>query len=270
MTEPSERVQQLAEVWTSISSLGDELTEDDWQRSTELPGWRAQDVVVHLLGGERSFMGEPTPDVELRTDLPHIRNEIGLGAERWIESRRERTGAEVIAEFRAVTDRRLAQLRAFGPQEWAAASWTPVGPGTVETLMRFRVVDSWVHEQDVRRAVARPGGWDGAAAAAVVDGFVGDLPYVIGKRVAPPDGTMVVLRLGPPHRVAVAVVVDGGRARFADSEPDDPTVVLEMDGETYVRLVTGRGDPAEVGEAVTVVGDAELAGRIAPALNVTP
>ncbi len=273
MTEPAERVEQLAQVWASIATLGDELTEDEWKRPSPLPGWCAKDVVVHLLGGERSFMGEPQPEIELPDDLPHIRNPIGLGAERWIVSRRDRSGAEVIAEFRAVTDTRLAQLRSFGPDEFARESWTPVGPGTVGSLMRFRVLDSWVHEQDLRAAVARPGGWDGPAAREVVDGFVRDLPYVVGKRVAASDGTTVVLRLLRPESDArtVTVLVEGGRARIADDgEPADPTVTMEMDAETYVRFVTGRGDPDELLDAVGVRGDADLARRIAHALNVTP
>ena len=39
-----------------------------------------------------------------------------------------------------------------------------MGPGTVRDLLPFRIFDSWVHEQDMRRAVHRAGNLDSDAA----------------------------------------------------------------------------------------------------------
>ena len=50
-----------------------------------------------------------------------------------------------------------------------------------------------MHEQDIRRAIGRPGGYDSPVAAHVLRTFGRALPMVVGKRVAPPAGTIVRL-----------------------------------------------------------------------------
>ena len=149
----------------------------------------------------------------------------------------------MLDEFRAVTDVRMAQLR--GPNvDFDADAWTPIGPGTVRDMLPFRIFDSFVHEQDMRRAVGRPGGWDGAAAVVALDRIVAVLPMVVGKRVSPPDGTWVELHSDwsrgtgwSRSRSKAAVPVS------ARCGPDPPVARLQLDGDTFVRLSTGRGDP---------------------------
>src|SRR3989442_438941 len=77
---------------------------------------------------------------------------------------------------------------------FAADSVTAMGPGTVADLLGFRIFDSWVHEQDMRRAVDRPGDLDSPAAAHSLGMMVGVLPYVVGKKVGAPDGSTVVVQ----------------------------------------------------------------------------
>ena len=103
-------------------------------------------------------------DVDVPDDLPHIKNDVGRSNERWIESRRAWTGADALAEFVATTDARIAGLRDLDDEGFAADSWTPMGPGTVASLLGFRLFDSWVHEQDMRVALERPGDLDSDAA----------------------------------------------------------------------------------------------------------
>ncbi len=62
-------------------------------------------------------------------------------------------------------------------------------------LLSNRPVDVWMHEQDIRRAIGRPGGYSSPAAAHVMGVFGQALPMVVGKRVAPPVGTTVTLEV---------------------------------------------------------------------------
>ena len=93
---------------------------------------------------------------------------------------------------------------------------TPAGPGTVADLLTLRVMHSWSHEQDIRRAVGRPGHTEGPAVEAAVAYFSRFLPYLVGKRAAAPDGAKVVFRIGarPPAAVEMA---DGTRAARSQS-----------------------------------------------------
>jgi uncharacterized protein (TIGR03083 family) len=262
-----ELVDRLEEVWRSIDELGHALTETEWKTPTECPGWSVQDNVAHIVGIESSILGRPEPD-HVTPAAPHVKNDIGRRNEVWVDSRRGRRGAEVLAEFREVTGERVARLRTMGDAEFGAESWTPVGPGTVRDLLPFRIFDCWVHEQDIRRALGRPGHLDGPAAEFSLERIVGALPYVVGKKVKPADGTTVVFTTdaGAP-RLSVRMV--GGRAQPVGEEPADATVRLEMDTDTLVRLACGRGDREEIlaSGAVRMAGDEELGHRIGREMN---
>ena len=260
-------VDAMAEVWDSIAALGDALDAAEWKVDTECPGWTVQDNVAHIVGIESAILGRPNPE-HTPPDAPHVRNDVARVNEVWVDWYRSRAGAEVLDEFRAVTDIRMAQLR--GPNvDFDADAWTPIGPGTVRDMLPFRIFDSFVHEQDVRRAVGRPGGWGGAAATVALDRIVAVLPMVVGKRVSPPDGTWVNITVTGPAARVVAIEVEGGRARVGGVRPDAPVARLELDGDTFVRLSTGRGDPEAIlaSGAVQIAGDQAMGESLARSMN---
>jgi uncharacterized protein (TIGR03083 family) len=269
MASDRDLVDMLDAVWASTAALCEGLDEAEWKRPTECPGWTVQDNLVHLTALERFILGDPLPSEDVPEDLPHVKNDIGKANERWIESRRAWTGADALAEFRAATAARLEQLRALDDAGFAADSWTPMGPGTVADLLRFRIFDSWVHEQDIRRALERPGDLDSPAARQALDMMVGVLPYIVGKKAGAPDGSTIVLVLTGPLPTSAAVEVVDGRARPLVPAPGDATVRLTLASDAFARLACGRFDPAEalVTGAVAIDGDIELGGEIVRQLN---
>ena len=271
MTETANRqlVDMLDHVWSSMADLGSTLDETEWKQPTECPGWTVQDNLVHITALERFILGDPLPAEDVPEDLPHVKNDVGKANERWIESRRGWSGADALEEFRAATAARLEHLRGLDDDGFAADSWTPMGPGTVADLLGFRIFDSWVHEQDMRRAIDRPDDLDSPAAAHSLEMMVGVLPYIVGKKAGAPDGSTVVLTLTGPLPRTAAVEVAGGRARPLDPAPDLPTVTLTLASDAFARLACGRRDPAEalvVGE-IAIDGDVELGGEIVRQLN---
>jgi uncharacterized protein (TIGR03083 family) len=269
MMDDQELVDALDEVWSSIGDVGDGLSESEWKAPTEVPGWSVQDNLSHIVGMEARLLGRDEPAHDVPADLPHVRNEVGAGNEVAVDARRARSGAEVLAEFRDVTGERLAQLRAAGPDDFGAESWTPVGPGTVRDLLPFRIFDSWVHEQDMRRAVGREGHLDGPVAEAALERTIGAVPFVVGKKAAAPDGSTVVVELSGPLARSFGVGVEGGRARLLDDVPASPTTRIVTDSPTFERLGTGRVDPATAlrDGRVTVEGDDALGQKVVTNLN---
>ncbi len=268
MATDQELVDQLEYVWRSIVDFGATLSEEEWNAPTEVPGWTVQDNLVHIMALEWIGLGRPAPDHEVPDGLAHVKNDFGRINEVFVDSRRGRRGEEALAEFRAVTADRVAQLRAFGPDEFGAASFTPVGPGTVRDLLPFRVFDSWVHEQDMRRAAGRAGDLVGPVADAAVERVVDSMPFVVGKKAQAPQGSTVVFDLAPPMARRFTIRTDG-RAQLVDLVPTDPTVRIAMDGETFTRLACGRLDPADVlaGGMVEFGGDETLGRRVVEQLN---
>lgn len=267
--EDQELVDVLDEVWRSIGELGATLDDDEWKNPTELPGWTVQDNLVHLSAIEAMSLGRPWRDLPDAPGGAHVKNDIGRHNENAVHSRRAWSGADALAEFRALTEERIAGLRALDTAGFDADSWTPQGPGTVRTLLPFRIFDSYAHEQDMRRAVDRPGGTDSRAARHTLDTMATAMPFVVGKKAGAPDGSTVVFSLTDPLPRTVAIEVVDGRARPMDAPPDDPTVRLTMGTEVFERLGCGRVDPAAVlaGGAVTVDGDEPLGRRVVAAMN---
>ena len=273
-TSDAERLQAYVDAWATavdeVAALLRALPPEDWDRPTDLPGWDVRAVACHLAHLESELAGNPQQSVEV-PDLAHITSPMGSYTERGPIARRSWGTDRVVEELVTSAATRLAALREHPPTDGSAApDRTPGGIGwDWNTLLSNRVVDVWMHEQDIRRAVGRPGGMDSAAAAHTVQVFARSLGYVVGKRVAPPAGTTVVFDVTGLRPIHLAVRVDDtGRAAPVTEPVENPDVSLRMDLETYVVLAGGRRTPADV--AVEVTGDADLGQRVLAALAVTP
>lgn len=259
-------IDALEEVWGSIVEACRGLADTDWERPTDCPGWTVRDQLSHLIGIERVLLGEGAPP--FAGPMPaHVRNPIGELNEAWVADRRRLPGAEVLAEFAEVTGRRLTELREMPGERFEVVGWSPIGQVPYREFMDVRVLDSWAHEQDVRRALGRPGGRGGAGESVTLRRTAGAMGYVVAKKVGAADGITVVWEVAGPLPQTVAVVVEGGRGRLVERAPADPSVRLELDAEVFLRLGLGRvgADELEPG-SVTMTGDRELGRRVLGAM----
>ncbi len=264
-----EATEALAETWAALAEVSYELSATEWALPTECPGWDVKDQLSHLIGIERSIMGEPAP----AWDGPlgaHVRNDVAAMNERWVAARQPLPGAAVRAEFVEVTGTRLADLAARTEDEWALVGWSPVGDVPYAVFMEVRVFDSWVHEQDARRALDRPGGSGNRASALSLDRVQGAMPFVVGKQAGCAEGTAVRFDVSGPgvDARAFTIAVEGGRARPVGDEVD-PAVTLSLSSIDFARLGCGRATAAQVEAAggVAVAGDAAVGRRVLGAMN---
>ena len=264
-------VDALADVWSSLQRLGAVLDEQQWKLPTDCPGWTVQDNLAHILGIESILLGRPEPSVEL-PESPHVKNEFGRSNEIWVESFRALSGAEVLDRFREATDLRLQALRSQTEAEWSAPSWTPTGPGKVRDLIPFRVLDSWIHELDMRRALDARADMESPAAGLALGRLRGVIGVIIGARLRPPDGTRVAFVVEGPGGFVEAYGMHDGRAVALQPLPEPLAeavdAALHMDADTFVRLVGGRGELDEVSPAVRIEGDLGLGHRVIEHMRV--
>ena len=269
---------QLAEEWDALIVLGEEIDDKDWEKPTPCPGWSVAAQYAHMIGTESMLLGRPNPDADPGKP-DHVRNDIGGFNEVWVAALAGRSRKEVLADFAEVTAARREALAAMSEDDFAAPSWTPVGKADYRRFMQIRVFDCWVHEQDIRDALGRPGHEDGAAAEQSIDEIVRALGFVLGKKVGLSDGQSVVFDLtGPVDRTLNVAVVDA-RARVLAALPggeDSPTVALTLSSTAFARLACGRIDPSAVlaGGAghiggVRISGDEELGRRVVSNLAFT-
>lgn len=268
----SEEVIELLEAeWAQVAELIDGLTEAEWKTPVPLPGWTVQDCVAHMSGTELSLMGEPAEPVDL-SHLAWVTSPFQEFVEIWVEPRRSWSGEKIAEEFRATVERRLAALRAMTPEEFDVVGWSPLGEQPYRTFMRVRIFDCWMHEQDMRRGLQRPGHTDSPVVdSALENNILRALGFIVGKKAGAADGESVVFELSDPART-YAVRVEG-RARLlgADETVDEPTVTLAMPFITFVALGGGRIDADQArAEGATITGDTDLGTRVLANMAFTP
>ncbi|MFD1824720.1 maleylpyruvate isomerase family mycothiol-dependent enzyme [Mumia zhuanghuii] len=244
------------------------LPAEAWAAPTGCPGWTVRDVVAHLaaLESELSHTGRGGP-----SEFHAVGSEVEAAyTEAGVRQRDDMSTAELLDELRIAVAVRRDVLATVPEDPRAPAEDTPGGIGwSNEVLLRNRMIDMWVHEQDIRVAAGVAGGYDGKAAVLVVSGFLLALPYVLAKKLKAARGTSLVLELTTPITRTVTVGVgDDGRGRLHDGASDDADVRITMTADTFVTLVAGREALQPL--SLTWTGDSTLVGDLLAEIAVTP
>jgi uncharacterized protein (TIGR03083 family) len=271
MTEAS-RLAELVETWREAISefvgLVRDVPEDQWNLPTDLEGWSVKDNAAHTAHLEGVLSGAPEETVPVE-EAPHIKDLSGFYTEQGVLARRDRDMASLADEIEQAAATRHAELLATPPTDGSAAPpRTPGGvPWNYQTLLSNRPVDVWMHEQDIRRAIGRPGGYDTVPARYTIGKFGGALPMVLGKRVAPPAGTSVRIDVPEVGMSWTAQIGEDGRAAAVEAV-ESPTVRITLAAEDFVVLAGGRRGLAATTPAYD--GDEELGRAVLSNFAVTP
>lgn len=266
--------QELIGVWdtamTDLLSAVESAGPAGWDRPTPCPGWSVGDIVAHINFLERFLLKRWDPPHEPDWDaLPHITDDFGRITEIPVDLRRSWTRDAVLAEFRQARQDRLAQLRA-GTQDLTAEVDGPFGvPWPLDRVLRTRIFDIWVHEQDIRAALDNQEHWDSAPAWVSAAQLTTALPVVWARNTEAPPGTSCEVAVTGPGMQFTARVECGAdnRGRFAPSEDVSPaTVRVRLGWPDLVRLMCGRGTP----DSVAADGDPELVRSLLAHMSVTP
>lgn len=256
----------------ALVALCEPLTPEQWAMQTPCPGWSVADVVAHTIDTE-AFVGglprpEHTPDWD---DLPHATGDFGRFTEVGVDARRGRAQDEVLAELRAIVALRRAQLDALEPG--AEVPGLIGKPVPLSRMLRTRIFDIWVHEQDIRSAVGIDGGWNSRAAGVAFQQIVSALPYIWARNAKAPVGsTLLVAIIGPGLHHEVCVTVDEAGRGVAIPVQADPDVQMNIMWAALVQLACGRvgpDDPSLV-DRVELRGDPALASALLAGMTITP
>lgn len=269
----------LVTVWLNsldeFTDVAAGLTATAWSTQSPCPGWTAGDVVAHVLSLESELHGDPVPDHEPDWGaLPHVTDPFGKYTEIPVDWYRSKGRDVVMAELREIVEWRKQDLVnvstdpdevVTGPAGWQTSR---------DRMIRTRIFDTWMHEQDIRTAAATPGGLNSDGAWVAAQQLLSGLPYVWGKSVSAPVGaSLQVSVIGPGIEFNRTVVVaDDGRARFVDGVVHAPTLRMTLSWPMFAALSGGRmGAVAEAQRGrVELHGDFELSQRLLPAMSVTP
>ena len=265
----------LAEQWEAIALLVADLDEKAWRRMSPLPGWTLFDVVAHVVGSESWLLGETPPPhdplrpkADVRT-LPHVRNEVAVLNEIWVDRLRPLSGKRLLALFDETTERRRAALVAMDDEAWQASTVSPVGQVPYGRFMRVRLFDCWMHELDLADGIGRSVPEGGARAETAFAELTIGLGRAVVKGAKAPDGSLITLDLTGPVTRQVHLSVDGGRGTVLDEISGEPTTLLRLDSGLFARLRGGRTTADRHPGEVVVEGDTALGERLVRNLAFT-
>ncbi len=270
--EPDERLVRYVELWhracTDFVALARAIPREQWELPTDLAGWSVKDNVAHTAHLEAVLAGTPEETLHIE-EAPHLTGPMSYYTEQGVLARRDRDMETLADELEDAVAKRYAALQADPPTDGSARP--PKTPGGIRwdthILLRNRPLDVWMHEQDIRRAIDRPGGYDSPVADHVLRVYGLSLPMVVGKRVAPPHGTTV--RVAVPEAGLSWTVAVGEDGRAAPTGEETPaTATLTLSPEDFIVLVGGRRPP----EATRPVleGDQDIGRRLIEVMSVTP
>jgi uncharacterized protein (TIGR03083 family) len=235
----------------SLDSVLCALHPVEWQRPA-LRGLDVQGLMGHLVGVERAFLVALGATDEAQADDDHVASTDPCAAQQ-----QGRPPADTHRDWRAAADETMARL-----EETRATSEDfdrvvamhglrmPIG-----TFLVVRTFELWTHEEDIRRATARPLAEPDASSLRLMTALAVTLvPAGMAQAQRPGDGrsARIVLtgRGGGTWRTGLGL----SEAGAADGPVD---VRIVADAVDFCRLVANRIDPAALGAVVT--GDGALA-----------
>ena len=231
---PAERAELLA--------LLESLDSADWQRATVCPGWRVHDVAAHLvhdylrkLSGRRDAAGGqgPRPGEDLAAWLHRVNQEFVDVAARWSP----RVLIDLLAHLGPQLDDLWAALDLTTLGE--AVSWAAPGvPAPVWLDVAREYSEYWVHQQQIRDAVQRPGAGSGELAGPVIDTFVRSVPYALRGASAGPGACVQIEVSGPAGGSWAVTRRDTGWAIRPGRDGAVPEVTIALSADTLWRVAT--------------------------------
>jgi uncharacterized protein (TIGR03083 family) len=238
-----------------------------WEAPSVLAGWRNRDIVAHMASSEvaaaAAVAGEvPAEFEEYAKTLDGATPSVDGFNEFGVQRRAESPFRSVVAEWGRAADLLLARVAKIPPDEWTnrTAIWV-AGQMAVRYLLQSRVMEWWLHGEDIRAGGDNPPRLEHPPIYAVNDRAIRSIPYALSLAGLSFPGRSVKVELeavggGSWHRGLAA-----GERPSPDAKPD-----ALIAGRAYAfALVAGRRVPAEyylADGAIQTGGDDALAETI--------
>ena len=246
-----------------------ELSEEDWHRPTVCQGWTVKDIGLHLLGddmgyisGKRDHFSNPffaNRDMEQWESLVQNINEAN---ELWVQAM-QRVSPELLSGLLGLTGKQfyeyissLDQMAMNGVVSWAGPD---PAPAWLDTAREY--TERWLHQQQIRDAVNRPGLKERKYFHPVLDTFVRALPHTY-RDVSVTDTAVIKLAVTGEAGDTWYLVGEANRWALYKAVELQPTSVVTMDQETCWRLFTKGIDKERARAMSTVEGYKKLGERV--------
>jgi uncharacterized protein (TIGR03083 family) len=245
------------------------LTDDQWATPTVCPGWTVKDVALHVLGVDLGNLSVQRDGfIDASTAGPRGDEWEALVAfvadlnETWVRAAR-RLSPRLLCELLAVTGEMIAAY--VGTLDLLATghpvSWAGPYPAPVWLHVAREYTERWVHQQQIRDALALPGFDDPQYIAPVLAAFVHALPHTLRHSGAAP-GTRVRLTISGPAGGSWVALRTENRWALGQDDEGPATATVMVDQDLAWRLFTKAVTPADALPRVRIEGDRSLGAMV--------
>ncbi|MBA2316980.1 MAG: maleylpyruvate isomerase family mycothiol-dependent enzyme [Euzebyales bacterium] len=236
------------------------LNKHEWGQDTPCPGWSVHDLAVHLVHDDlRRLSGQRDrhPGAWLAaTSLDELAEALDEANRHWVTAvaptLSPRLTCDMLAWLAGPSETHLVGLDPAA--EGATVSWAGPGPHPNWLDVAREFTERWVHHQQVRQAVGRPGLAEREHLEPVVDTFTRALPSSLPRR---PDGTEVQLRVVSPFERSWTLRASGPGWTFV-ARSTQPAAVVSLPASALWRRAVRMLSHREARGVAGVDGDLEL------------
>jgi len=252
------------------------LRAEEWRKATVCPGWSAKDIAAHLLGddigrlsrGRDAFAAAAFTSFDRDTFEAELLAFINRQNESWVEAARRLSPRLLIDLLRwsgEETQRYFESLDLYALGE--PVSWAGPQPAPVWLDLAREYTERWLHQQQIRDAVGRPGLKEPRLFAPVLDTFVRALPHTF-RRVKAPAGTQVKLVISGAAGGEWCLVRRKQAWELCEHGGPDLAAVAVLDEETAWRLFTKGISRDEAATRCSYAGDRRLAAKVVDTVSI--
>ncbi len=250
-----------------VLTLFSELEPEEWEKPTICPGWTVKDIGLHLLGddigylsGARDHFSNPFfRNKDLREWGSLVKN-INNANEAWVKAT-ARISPKLLADLLERTGLQLYEylqsldLTAMN----GVVSWAGPDPAPVWLDVAREYTERWLHQQQIRDAVQKPGFKEKVFFYPVLDTFVRALPHTY-RDISVAETTVLKFVVTGEAGDVWYLLGEGNRwSLFQEVELPAITVVT-MDQEICWRLFT-KGMSKDQARAHTVIDGNQTLGE---------
>ena len=247
----------------ALLALLESLEPDQWDAPTVCAGWSAKDIAAHLVADDLGCISRGVHNYGASFFAGDDWNEllafINRQNEDWVAAMRRLSPQLIIELLRFSADRVIpyftsADVYAIGnPVDWAGPGPAPIWLGVAREF-----TERWLHQQQIRDAVAAPPLDDPALLHPVLDTFLRALPHTYRDVVAP-HGTHVQLRITGDAGGAWSLVMHEGAWGLYDDVSRPPDATASLDQDAAWRLFTKGISKDQALASARIQGDRALA-----------
>jgi uncharacterized protein (TIGR03083 family) len=249
----------------ALVSLLADLEDEQWRAPTPCPAWSVHQLTVHLvhddlrrLSGDRDGHAGAWVDASSLDELVIALNRRN---EQWVDTMVPTLSPRLTRELlQWLADPTQEHLLGLDPEAVeSSVAWAGAGPHPNWLDVAREYTERWVHQQQLREAVNRPGLVDERFAAPVVETFARGLPAAL----APPRASehVVAVRVTGPFERSWTLASGPSGWRLVDSTGTASTVV-ELPVEVFWRRAVPMLGHDDVEQAASSHGDGELVNAV--------